>query len=73
MTRKDTSIIKAEYTCDRCGRVVDDAVGGRWAWIKMQVDGVADDETFPIGVGPADLCPDCLAEFRQWWARELLP
>jgi hypothetical protein len=68
MTRQDTSILKSRYTCDRCGWV-EEPVVQRWAWIKMQVDGVADEETFPIGVAPADLCPDCLSLFRRWWGR----
>lgn len=62
-----TSETITTYQCDRCCRKITGPHGERWAWIKMQVDGVADDETFPVGIGSADLCPSCIASFRKWW------
>jgi hypothetical protein len=64
--RKDTTVPQMQYICDRCGRI-NEPVKGRWAWIIMQVDGVADDETFPTGRVRSDLCPPCITSFRKWW------
>jgi hypothetical protein len=70
MTRLDTTVHKYRYTCDRCGRV-QEPPQGRWARISVQVEGVADETTFPVGVGPADICPNCVGVFKLWWRRDV--
>jgi len=68
MSRQDITVHRWKYTCDRCGRVdVPVETGTRWAWISGQVDGVADDETFLVPRLRGDICPTCIASFRQWW------
>jgi hypothetical protein len=62
-----TSETITHYQCDRCGRKIDGPHDERWATIFVQLDGPADDATFPIGVGHQDICPSCTASFRKWW------
>jgi hypothetical protein len=68
MTRETTTI--TTLTCDRCGRD-NRACPGRWAWANVQVEGVLDEMTFPVGMNAADICPSCMAEFRQWWSTRI--
>jgi hypothetical protein len=68
MARKDTTIHKWQYTCDRCGDM-EEPPEGLWARIMGQLDGPADTQTFLTGKVHSDMCPRCIEEFKLWWAR----